>query len=98
MTPSFGFEMSFNIAMEKATIVYDLTRDPAFRVCPVEGDVFTPEVVEGDGWLLQIRHFAKAASGEDVPPITTLEASRDSVRIVEAEKESAKKMEKVTLA
>lgn len=98
MTPVFGFEMSFNIALEKATVVYDLTRDPAFKVCPVEGDAFTPEVVEGDGWLLQIKHFAKAAAGEEVEPITTLAASRDSVRIVEAEKESAKKMEKVTLA
>ena len=41
MAPGFGFEMSFNLVMEKATVVYDLTRDPALRVCPVDGEVFT---------------------------------------------------------
>ena len=97
MMPTFGFEMSFNIVLAKATIVYDLTREPAFRVCPAEGEAFTPEVQEGDGWFLEIAHFAKAISGEKVEPVTTLEQSRDSVRIVEAEKKSAAKMEKVSI-
>jgi len=91
MMPSFGFEMSFNIAMEKATLVYDLTRQPAFKVCPAKGDVFTPEVEEGDGWFLQIAHFARAVSGEKVKEITTLTQSMNSVKIVEAEKQSASK-------
>ncbi|MHC4630231.1 MAG: Gfo/Idh/MocA family protein [Planctomycetota bacterium] len=97
MMPAFEFEMSFNIVMEKATILYDLTRKPAFKVCPAEGEVFTPEVVEGDGWFLQIAHFAKAISGEKVEAITTLEQSRNSVRIVGLEKESAKKKEIVPI-
>ncbi len=97
MMPAFGFEMSFNIVLAKATIVYDLTREPAFRVCPAEGEAFTPKVQEGDGWFLEIAHFAKAISGEKVEPVTTLEQSRDSVRIVEAEKKSAAKMEKVSI-
>lgn len=98
MMPTFGFEMSFNVVLEKATIVYDLTREPAFRVCPAEGEAFTPEVQEGDGWFLEIEHFAKALRGEKVEEITTLEQSRDSVRIVAAEKESAKKMEEVSIS
>ena len=98
MTPAFGFEMSFNIVMEKATLVYDLTREPAFRVCPAEGDAFTPKVEEGDGWFLQIAHFAKAISGKKVEAITTLEQSMNSVKIVAAEKESARKMEKVSIS
>jgi len=98
MMPTFGFEMSFNIVLAKATLVYDLTREPTFRVCPAEGEAFTPEVQEGDGWFLEIEHFAKAVSGEKVEEITTLEQSRDSVRIVAAEKESARKMEKVTIS
>jgi predicted dehydrogenase len=84
----FGFEMSFNIVLEKATIVYDCTRVPAFKVCPAEEEVFTPEVDSGDGYILQIEHFVQAVQGREVPPVTTLEASRDSVRIVEAEKQS----------
>ena len=97
MTPGFGFEMSFNIVMEKATIVYDLTRKPMFRVCPAQGDPFTPQVEKGDGWFLQIAHFAKAIRGEKVAAVTTLEQSRDSVRIVEAEKKSVEKKETVLI-
>ena len=88
LMPAFGFEMSFNIVQEKATIVYDCTREPAFKVCPAEGEAFTPEVQQGDGYILQIDHFVKAIGGEQVPPVTTLDASRDSIKIVEAERES----------
>ena len=98
MMPAFGFEMSFNIVLEKATIVYDLTREPAFKVCPPEGDAFTPEVEEGDGWFLEIAHFAKTISSEKVEAVTTLEQSRDSVRICEAEKESARKKKTVSIS
>jgi predicted dehydrogenase len=98
MTPSFGFEMSFNVALEKATIVYDLTRDPMFRVCPAEGQAFTPEVEKGDGWFLQIAHFAKAVSGKKVKPITTLAESMNSVKIVDAEKESVRTGQKVSIS
>ena len=98
MMPAFGFEMSFNIVLEKATLVYDLTRDPAFRVCPAEGEAFTPEVEKNDGWSLQIAHFAKAISGAKLKEITTLAQSMNSVRIVEAEKESASKGQKVSIS
>ncbi len=97
LMPGFGFEMSFNIVQEKATIVYDCTREPAFKVCPAEGDAFTPEVQTGDGYILEIDYFVKALNGEDVPPITTLDASRGSVRIVEAEKESIRTGNSVSL-
>jgi len=97
MTPAFGFEMSFNIALEKATIVYDCTRTPAFRVCPAEGEVFTPEVAEGDGYSIEIAHFATLASGGEAAEVTTLAGSLDSVRIVLAEKESAEKGQVVSL-
>jgi predicted dehydrogenase len=97
MTPAFGFEMSFNIVLEKATLVYDLTREPMFRVCPAEGDAFSPEVEKSDGWFLQIAHFARAVGGEKVEPITTLEQSMNSVKIVEAEKQSASKGQKVSI-
>jgi predicted dehydrogenase len=66
-------------------------------VCPSEGEVFTPEVQPGDGYILEIDHFVKSLNGEDLPPITTLQASRDSVRIVEAEKESIRTGKPVSL-
>ena len=97
MTPSFGFQMSFNIAMEKATLVYDLTRKPTFRLCPSGEEALIPALREGDGWLLEVEHFAKAVRGEKVKPIITLAQSMNSVRIVQAEKKSIMQNEVVRI-
>ena len=97
MAPSFGFEMSFNIILEKATIVFDCTREPAFKVCPAEGEPFTPKVEDGDGYSLEIAHFVKAVSGQKIPEMTTPAQSLDSVKLVLAEKESAEKGKEITI-
>jgi predicted dehydrogenase len=97
MTPAFGFEMSFNIMLEKATLAYDCTRQPTFRICPGEGEAFTPELPEGDGYSLEIAHFAKRIRGEKTEKVITLEQSRNSVKIVEAEKDSVAKGKPVSL-
>ena len=97
MAPSFGFEMSFHLVAEGATIVFDSTRDPAFRVCPAEGEAFTPSLVPGDGYDWELDHFLRTVQGEDLPAVTTLESARDSVRLVEAERRSALKGEIVSL-
>jgi predicted dehydrogenase len=90
MAGSFGFEMSFNVVLERATIVYDCTRSPAFKVCPTDGEAFTPELPAGDGYTREIDHFARAVAGELVDPVVTPQQSRDTVRIVLAEKLSAR--------
>jgi predicted dehydrogenase len=95
--PAFGFEMSFNIMLEKATLVYDCTRQPTFRICPAREDSFTPELPNGDGYLLEIVHFSRMIKGETVDTVTTPEESLNSVKIVHAEKESASKHEQVLL-
>lgn len=97
MAPSFGFEMSFNVVLEKATIVFDCTRTPAFRVCPAEGDAFTPELPPGDGYTREIDHFARAAAGETLEPVVTPFQSRETIRLVTAEKESAREGRRVDL-
>src|SRR5262249_46847300 len=98
MAPAFGFEMSFLVVLEKATILYDCTRTPAFRVCPFEGEAFTPELLSGDGYALEIEHFATAAAGETAEPIVTPEQSRETIRLVLAEKQSAREGKPVTLS
>ena len=97
MAPAFGFEMSFNVLLEKATIVYDCSRDPAFKVCPVDGDAYCPDVPAGDGYSNEIAHFVGAVCGERVPDIITPMQSVDSVRLVLAEKRSAASGEIVQL-
>jgi len=97
MMPGFGFEMSFNIILEEATIVYDLTRSPMLKLYPEQGPLIAPEVPQGDGYSRQIHHFASLIRGENVPPVTTLEQSLNSVKIVEAEKESASRKQQIPL-
>jgi predicted dehydrogenase len=97
MMASFGFEMSFNIMLEKATLVYDCTRQPTLRVCPAQGEAFAADLPEGDGYLLEIAHFAKRIRGEKTEEVITLEQSRESVRIVVAEKESVAKGRPISL-
>jgi len=89
MAPGFGFEMSFNIVLEKATIILDITKSPAIRICPAEGGSIVPELKKGDGYSLEIEHFIRAVSGEKVPAVLTPSQSLDSVRLVNAEKRSA---------
>jgi predicted dehydrogenase len=91
MMPSFGFQMSFNIVMEKATIVFDCSREVPFRVCAADGEVFSPEVVSGDGYSREIDHFAKRINAQPVPEVITLQDSMNSIEIVCAEIESIKK-------
>ncbi len=97
LAPTFGFEMSFLLVLEQATIVFDSSREPAFRVCPADGEAFTPEVAEGDGYSRQIDHFLRAVRGEKVEEIISLESSRDSIRLVDAERRSAATGETVAL-
>jgi len=97
MTPTFGFEMSFNIVMDKATIVYDCSREKAFRVCPGEGDEFTPEVAKGDGYMREIEYFAALISGEEMPEVITLAQSIKSIELVKAEIKSIQTSQPVSL-
>lgn len=89
MTPSFGFEMSFNIVMERATITYDLTRPVQFRICLEKGDPVIPDVDKRSGHMLELIHFVKRLKGEAVPEILTPEDSLNSIKLILAEEQSA---------
>lgn len=96
-TPSFGFEMSFMIMLERATLVFDCTQQPAFRVCPVDGQAFSPPVPEGDGYAHEIAYFVELIEGKHTHEVLTPNQSRDSVRIIEAEQQSARHGRRVHL-
>jgi predicted dehydrogenase len=97
MAPTFGFEMSYVVILERATILFDSSRTPVFRVCPAEGEPFTPEIPSGDGYSREIEHFARAVAGGTVEPIVTPEQARDTIRMVLAEKQSAREGRRVSL-
>ncbi len=98
MTPTYGFEMTFSITLERAVIVMDPRRTPKFLVYPMEGKPFTPEIAPGDGYTNEILHFADLIQKKGVTPIITPEEARDTVRICLVEKEALKRHEKMPLS
>ena len=96
-TPSFPFEESFKIMLEKATVVYHLSEGPKLKICPAEGEAFTQNLSDKYEHLLQAEHFAKVLRGENPPEILPLQESLNSIKLIEAEKESAEKGQRVSL-
>ncbi|MEN6384525.1 MAG: Gfo/Idh/MocA family oxidoreductase [Phycisphaerales bacterium] len=97
MNPGFGFEMSFNVALENATISYNCTQTPTFKIAPAKGKVIIPKVAKGDGYSCELQHFIKAVSKMPVPEIITPKASLDSVKLLLAEKKSCASGKKISL-
>lgn len=95
--PSFGFEATFMVSFEKATVVLDAKRAVPLMVYPMKGEPFQPKLSAKTGYQLELEWFFKLVSGKKVPEVTTPEACADSVRIVAAEKKSAKTQKTVKL-
>jgi len=97
MAPEFGFEMSFKIMLEDATLLYSSGQQPTLKICPKEGEMIIPEIEDGDGYSFEIQHFVDLISGESVQSVISPEQSADSVKIIEAEKESVRQRTKIQL-
>jgi predicted dehydrogenase len=97
MTPSFGFEMSFCLVLERAVLVFDSRLKPTLTVYPKDGAAFSPPVAAGDGYEAEIRHFLSWVKGDRVSAVVTPEQARDAVRICLAEKESLSAGRKVPI-
>ncbi|MBS1254526.1 MAG: Myo-inositol 2-dehydrogenase [Deltaproteobacteria bacterium] len=97
MAPDFGFEMSFKIVLENATLIYSSAQQPTFKICPKDGETIVPEIPDGDGYSFEIQHFVDMISGKSVQSVITPEQSADSIKIIEAEKESIRKRNKIQL-
>jgi len=91
MGEGFGFEMRFHAIFEDATVVFDLTRDPAFKICPTTGPAIVPEVPQHDAYAAELAYFVDTITGKNPPEVLTPRDSRASVELVHAERESALK-------
>lgn len=98
MAPDFGFRASFNIALEKATLIFDSTCQPSFKIHTFDNKTCTPAPEEKDGYWFEIEYFVKTIRGEKLPQIITPQQSYDAVRIALAEKISAHEHRKVELS
>jgi predicted dehydrogenase len=97
MAPAFGFEMSFVVVLERATILYSSSGSPVLRVLTADGSPPAVEVPPGDGYSREVEHFARAVAGEPVEPIITARDARETLRLVLAEKQSAREGRRVEL-
>ena len=97
MAPEFGFEMSFKIMLEDATLLYSSAQQPTFKIFPKEGEMIIPEIEDGDGYSFEIQHFVDFISGKSVQSVISPEQSADAVKIIEAEKESVRQRTKIQL-
>lgn len=89
MTEGFGFEMSFNVAFEHATLSYNNNHTPTLRIFTRDGEVTNPQLEEGDAYFRELRYFSKVVAGEELPAVITPEQSLDAVRMNMAEQKSA---------
>ena len=86
--PNFGFEMSFNVAMEKATL--KMGGDLVLKLMPKSGGEAVVEVPPDDGYALELADFAACIAGEKASEVVTPDSARQSVKLIELEVESAK--------
>jgi predicted dehydrogenase len=85
--PTFPFSMTFRVAMEKATL--ELAADGNLKLHGSDGSSITVPVAEGDGYTHELRHFIDCIARRRATAIVPPESAMQSVRLVEAEIQSA---------
>ena len=82
-TPGFGFEMSFVVHMQKATM--QLAADGVLSIHPLKGKSIKVKVPAGDGWTHELRHYIDCVVANKKSNVVTPESALQSVKLVEAE-------------
>lgn len=86
MTPGFGFNMSYLVNFENATVDYDLSRgDECLRVCEAGKEPCHLKLDEPDGYVGELSHFVECIEKGEQPTIVTAQDGLQSVEICEAE-------------
>jgi predicted dehydrogenase len=86
--PGFPFAMTFQIAMEKASL--DMTADTKLMLYPWKGKPAEVKVQAGDGYQHELKHFLHCIRTNTDSDIVTPESAMNSVKMIECELESIK--------
>jgi len=86
--PRYAFNMSFTIAMKRATLV--MAPDLSLTLLPVSGGVKPVKVPPGDGYSHELADFVACIRGNRASKVVTPESALASVRLIEAEVASAR--------
>ena len=99
MTPGFGFNMSYTVNFERATVDYDLARGAdALKVCEAGQAAQVLKLGQPDGYVGELRHFAECIANDRQPSIVTAADGVSSMEICEAEERSVRTRQRIELA
>jgi predicted dehydrogenase len=87
--PGHGFEMTFTIACERATLVFG--KDGRLLLHPKRGKSRALSLPAGDGYTNELKHFVACIRQGRRSEVITPESAARSVRLIEAELESARR-------
>jgi predicted dehydrogenase len=98
MTPGFGFNMSYTVNFERATVDYDLARGAdALKVCEAGQPAQVLKLGQPDGYVGELRHFVECALTGTTPTVVTAADGVSSMEICEAEEQSVRSGQRVAL-
>lgn len=99
LTDGFGFNMTFTVIMERATVDYDLSRGPdALRLFEPgqQPQTVSPEGI--DGYVGELQHMIDAIQAGQAPTRVTAQDALHAVELCEAEEASIRAGQKVDLS
>jgi len=97
MANNYGFNMQFCINFAEATAIYDLGQTPNLKVLTRKNGEFKPNIPTGTGYFHEIRYLTSCIINNTKPTISPVDQAANSVKIVEAERQSIATGQAVTL-
>ncbi|NQU73958.1 MAG: Gfo/Idh/MocA family oxidoreductase [Candidatus Omnitrophica bacterium] len=88
MPASYPFNMYFSIVCEKATLEYDLSKNPPFTVFLNGGKTIIPKIKTTTGWQEEIDYFISLIKGNKKQTFIKDREVLDTLAIIEKEKQS----------
>lgn len=91
MTQGFGFNMSYTVNFERATVDYDLARtSEALKVYEEGQRPRTMQCQGPDGYIGELTHIVQAIESGNPPTVVTAEDGLSAIEICDAEERSVK--------
>ena len=85
MAPAFGFEMSFTLVCERATVLYSSRNSPGLAVQTRSGRSLAPRLAAGDGYAREIDYFLKCVQKGRAPRLSGAREALKSLQLALAE-------------
>ena len=94
---TFPFEMAFQVLGEKGCLDFSTAKSPMLTFYPAEGEPVHPEVSDETGYQREFAYFVQCLQANAQPERVRPESAMESVRVIEAERQSAQTGQRVAL-